>query len=268
VRILWPAAALAAALALPGCAGDGALRRDLDALRAEVRSMRAENARLAGQVEGLEVRLDAVAMRLGRTGEAAPAAAAAAAPDDRVVVVPEHLEVVRVAPRAPRAPPVPVAVPLVEPDAARLEALARRGGRELRTEAEADLRAARRLTGLDAAHALEDFASRYPRHPLADDVLLEAASAYEREARPDAVCAVARRVADDYPAGDAMPEALLRLAACEARRGSPDAERRFLTRVVSEFPSTPAARRAGDRLAAITGPAGDAPAGPPARSGP
>jgi len=176
----------------------------------------------------------------------------------------------REAPRARRAPPVATAVPIAEPDAGTLTALARGGGRELSAEAAAELRAARgRKDPVARAHALEDFTARYPHHPAADDALLEASDAYAGAERGEAGCTLARRIADDYPAGDVAPDALWRLAGCASRAGTAEAERRLLTRLVTEFPTSAAARRAGERLAVITGRAAVAsPAADPSRSGP
>jgi hypothetical protein len=158
-------------------------------------------------------------------------------------------------------------VPIADPDPQRLEALSRRGGRDIGAEADAELKRARQRAGGERAHALEEFAARYPRHPSADNALVEASAAHAEAGRAEAACELARRAADDYPAGDAMSDALERLAWCESRRGARDAERRLLERLVSEFPRTPAAERAGSRLATISGRAGDTPEGP-ARSGP
>ncbi len=267
---LRPEAALAAALLVAGCAGAEAdLRRDVEQLRAELAVARQENGELRGQLEALSARLELVAARVTRPAEAAVAPEPAAARAAGAGLVPEGLAVVKVGPPGRRAPPVPVAVAIKDPDAARLEALARRGGRELSAEAEAELRAARKKGGVDRAHALEDFVARYPRHPRADDALVEAAGAYADGGNPEAACTVARRAAEEYPAGDALSDALWRLAGCESQRGNPEAERRVLARLVNEFPSTQAARRAGERLAAISGRTGvDSPADGPARSGP
>jgi TolA-binding protein len=256
-----PVAALVAALSALGCAGGAAtLRPDLDALRAEVAALRQENAALARKVEVLSSRVDAVAARSARPPAEVPKAEAAAPP----LVIPD-LAVVRVSPpskpvRSP--PPLPIAAPIQEPDPERVEAISRRSGREIGAEAEAELEAARRKTGLDRARALETFAGRYPRHPGADNALVDAASAYAEAGRDDAACALARRAGDDYPAGDAVSEALEVLAACLSRRGAVEAERRLLERLVSEFPRTPAAERAEHRLAALSraGPPADAPA--------
>ena len=269
--------AAAALLLLSGCAGGGdAARKDLDALRAEVHALRKENEELSRKVDALSGRVDVISARLARPAPHEEAAAP---------VVPPDLTVVRVEPpseqpgldrgarggdRPPGArtpPPVPTAVVIEEPEPSRLDALSRRSGRELGLDAEQELRRARRKSGAARAHALEDFAARYPHHPSADNALVEAAAAYAEAGRPEAACDLARRCVREYPAGDAMSDAIERLAWCESRRGATEAERKLLERLVSEFPRTPAAERAGVRLATISGRSGDAPAGP-ARSGP
>ncbi len=207
-----------------------------------------------------------------KVGPAAPAAI----PGLTVVKLePPRAEKARAAPAAPakaqkKAPAVATAVPLVEPDPARLDALARKGGgQELGVAAEAELQAARRKAGLDRAHGLEDFVARYPRHPQAAAALVEAGAAYQDAGRPDASCTLARRAVEEYPAGAAIGDALERLAACESRGGDAAAEKKLLTRLVTQFPGTPAAQRAGDRLAAFSGrTSGEPPPGGPERSGP
>lgn len=280
---------------LLGCAGGGAAApSDGDALLAELRALRSDNEALARKVEDLSARLDLVSARLKREPDAPVAASFPqrhSPPGEALPpVVPPDLAVVKVAPAEapppvvltetllpevlapPRArrspPPVPTTIPISDPAPERLEALALRGGRGLSAEADRELRAARGRAGVDRAHALEDFVSRYPRHPAADNALVEAAEDYATGGKDDAACALARRAGDDYPAGDALSAALERIAACESRRGSAGGERRILERLVSEFPRTPAAARAETRLAAISGQGGDSSPRAPARSGP
>lgn len=285
--------ASAALLLVAGCAGGAVSREDVDGLRGELRALRQENEELARRVDALSGQVDVLAAR-ARGPAPRPAAAPVplrAPPEPRPVepepsgfvaaapVVPPDLEVVKLAPpraagaRAARtartAPPVPTAVRIAEPEAERLEALARPSGRAISVEADRELRAAQRKGGLDRAHALEDFTGRYPRHPAADNALLESAEAYAAAGRDEAACALVRRTADEYPAGDAMSVALERLAACASRRGVAAEERGLLQRLVSDYPGTPAAERAGRRLGQLSARAGDAP--PPAaptRSGP
>jgi TolA-binding protein len=272
----------AALLLLVACAGGGdAARRDVDALRAEVRALRADNEDLARKLDAVSGRVEVISARLARTApsDASPPNAVAprgseqgdGADAEKAPVIPPDLAVVRVEPAPPRsartAPPVPTTVPIADPDPERIEALARRGGRDIAAEADGELRRARQRKRAERAHALEEFAARYPRHPSADNALVEGSAAFAEAGAAEAACELARRAADDYPAGDAMSDAIERLAWCESRRGARDAERRLLERLVAEFPRTPAAERAGTRLATISGRTGDAPDGP-ARSGP
>lgn len=230
----------------------------MDALRAELRALRRDHDELARRLDGVTGQVDVVSARLARPPEREEPAAAPAP------VIPSDLAVVRVEPGAappPRAaPPVPTSVPIAAPDPERVEALARRGARDLGAEAGGELRHARARRGPDRARALEEFAARYPRHPSADNALVEAAAALADAGRAEPACELARRATDDYPAGDAVSDALERLAWCESRRGASDAERALLERLVAEYPRTPAAARAGTRLATIPGRAGDTPA--------
>jgi TolA-binding protein len=268
-----PITALVAALSLSGCAGsDAVARRDLDLLRAEVQGLRQENVQLMRSLDQLTTRVDTLAARVPKVIAEPPRAAAAppAAVEVEPTLVPGGLTVVKVEPpKANRAPAIPTSTPLVEPDAARLDAIARKGSRDLAGQSDGELSAARRKEPLARAHALEDFVVRYPRHPLAGSALLEAATAYTEVGKSDAACTLGRRVLDEYPASDQVSEALVQVAGCEGRKGAAESERRLLTRVVNEFPSTPAARKARERLGSNPGRTG-ATAAPevPARSGP
>jgi TolA-binding protein len=247
----------AALLLLLGCAGAGASPgAELDALRAEVRALRRDNAELSQRVDALANRVE-ILTTLRRADPRAEAGREGPPTAALAPVVPPDLSVVKVAPpTAPRArrvpPPLPTVIPIAEPDPERLEALSRRTGRELAAEAEGELRAARAKAGVARAHALEDFAARFPRHPGADNALAEGASAYADAGRDEAACMLARRAEDEYPAGDAMSDVVERLAWCASRSGDAAEERRLLERVVAQFPKTPAATRAGTRLAALT----------------
>jgi TolA-binding protein len=276
-----PSAALAAALLLSGCAAAEAVsRQDLEVLRGDVQALRQENHQLQKSLDQLATRVDALALRSARpaaetravapSGPASGPAPGPAAAGADLLVVPGGLAVVKMEPpRASRSPPVPTSTAVVEPDAARLEAIARKSGRDLAVDADSELKAARRREPLARAHALEDFVARYPRHPQAPGALLEAGAAYTEAGKADAACTLDRRVIDEYPASDQAGESLLLLAGCEGRKGSPEGERRLLSRVVNDYPGSPAASRARDRLATIQGrPGADPSPGDPARSGP
>jgi hypothetical protein len=116
------------------------------------------------------------------------------------------------------APRLPTAVQVSEPDPDRVEGLSSAPGRGIAAEADGELAAARGKGGVDRAHALESFVSRYPRHPSADNALVEAARAYADTGRTEASCQLARRVPEEYPAGDAVSGALEIASSCERSR--------------------------------------------------
>lgn len=249
-----------------GCAsGDMGVRRDLDGMRAEMQNMQRQNAELEKRVEELSLRVDLVAARLAHSpAAAAPAAAPAVPPDLAVVKVEPPGDTPRPEPHrrghAPRsAPPLPTQTPLAEPDPERLAALGS-GRVDLGAEAQAELTAAHRLSGLAAARALESFAAHYPHHPRADNALLEAAQLRAGNGDDAAACDLYARCAEEYPAGDALPDALERLAECHSRRGEERRARTLFERVAADYPDTSAAKLAKEHLAAM-------PPASPARQG-
>lgn len=227
-----------------------------------MRTLQRENAEMSRRLDEMAMRLDALAATSRAPHAAQPASAVA---DRAAPLVPPNLAVVKVGRPAPRAemrrphqaPPLPTAVPILDPDPHEVAALGAPRG-DIAAEAQAALDAARRLEGLPSARALEDFAARYPRHPSADNALVEAARARDAAGDPETACELAARVVDEYPAGDALPDALSRLAECRARQGDTAQARVLYQRIVKDFPDTPAARRARERLATPT--EADAPA--------
>ena len=195
------------------------MRRELDALQSEIASVRQQNDALSRRVDTLGLRLDALASQKSRPASPAPTAAEAVR-EPGAPLVPPDLAVVHMAPpKAARAPPpLSTAVPMAEPDPDRLEALAQPTGREIAAEAEGELAAARRKGGVDRARAREGFVARYPRHPSADNALVEAARAHIEVGRAQAGCELAARVPQDYPAGDAVSGANEIVARCERSR--------------------------------------------------
>jgi TolA-binding protein len=260
---MLPEVAAAAVLAVLGCsAGDPGLRRDLELMRAEMRTVQHENAEMAKRIEALSAKVDLVAARAQRAPPAADKARAAAPAEP---IVPPDLAVVRMepqaarsaprteAPRRPRrAPPVPVAVPFVDPDPATLGAMGARKV-DLAAEAQTALDAAHRLSGLATARALEEFSTSYPSHPSADNALVEAGRARASAGDDESACALFARSAKEYPAGDALPDALEQLGSCEYRKGHAEKARALFERVAQDFPSTSAAKRALERIAAMPG---------------
>ncbi len=238
-----------------GCAsGADATRRDLDAMRAEMQIVQRENADLAKQVEELSLRVDLIAARLAQRAAPAgrPQAGEPAIPPDLAVVKvePPRAEIHRRARLGHGVPALPTQTPMIEPTPDRLEALGTGRG-DLAAEAQADLDAAHRLSGLAAARALEAFTAHYPHHPRADNALLEAARLRTAAGDDDAACALYGRCVDEYPAGDALPDALERLAECHSQRGEARRARALFERVAADYPDTSAAKLAKEHLAAM-----------------
>jgi TolA-binding protein len=252
-------AACTAALFVLGCAAgcaaeDKSMRAEVQGLRAEVRELARQNAATQRRLEDLQNKVDIIAARKAArlpAAKAEPAAVTEAASAD----VPK-LDVVKMGPStAPgakrRPPPVPTQVPIVEPDPATLGALDQGASPDIAGDAEKELSEARRLEGAASARALEKFAHRYPRHPAADNALVDAARLFSRAGDADAACALLERAVREYPAADAMPDALEELGNCESQRGHKDKAEKLWQRVATDYPKTPAARRAGEKLSAL-----------------
>lgn len=227
------------------------MRAEVQGLRAEVRELARQNAVTQRRLEELQNKVDIIAARKAARVPAAPAKAEAASEATAAGDVPK-LDVVKMGPGSKRRPPpVPTQVPIVEPDPAALGALDQGASPDLASDAEKELSDARRLEGAASARALEKFAQRYPRHPGADNALVDAARLYAHAGDADAACALLERAVREYPAADAMPEALEELGNCESQRGHKDKAEKLWQRVATDYPRTPAARRAGEKLSAL-----------------
>src|SRR4051812_11826382 len=171
-----------AILALAGaCAGvDPALKAELSDVRAEVKALREENARLARRVERVEVDL---AVRRAARGPAPAVHPAAPSPAE----VPS-LTVVKLKPKVEPPPPLSTAVPVGEPSPDVLEALAARAGERepasftdddvpsedpalVDQEFDQGLAALRTGNVGGGVDKLKQFAHDHPRHQKADNAL-------------------------------------------------------------------------------------------------
>lgn len=276
-----PIVALAAALAAGGisaCAhGSSAQDRDadLEALRAEVRTLRRDRDRHQQRIEALEAQVEALA-RKNRSGETdAPAAGLPQPPgelvtvrlepsapraqargsrpatppareDDSFVFIIDHRDEpvatpsrqVRKAPRGgvDRAPPLPTDVPIREPESVR--------------DGYADgIAALEAGDAVAAARHLERFLETSPRDGRADNAGLALGEALLRQNLPGRALQVWERVIREYPAGDAVPEALLRYGEVCREQGREAAARAAFRRLVDNHPGTRAAARAEAWLA-------------------
>jgi TolA-binding protein len=250
---IHPPWAIAAVVALQGCATEAVNRAELGELAASLRALRAENSRIEARLERLE-QLDRGAARAAAAAPMAPARDAADA-------LPP-LTVVKLKPRVQAAPRVETQVPVQEPPQGLVG--------ELRPQAARGDDAAELLEaqgaydrGLDALRTgnaeggigqLLQFVSDWPRHPRADNALHAVGLALI--ARQDFTGASQQfeRVLAVYPAGDAVVEAMLKLAECRLALKQPQLARIAWERVVTSFPGTPAATLASARLQSLSAP--------------
>jgi TolA-binding protein len=272
-------AAAAALLLLSACATAGGAAQpqgDVASLRSELRSLQRENAELAKRVDSMATQVDILSARLTRAESSTPAErAASAAPPaaattsattpaaEPAPVVPANLKVVKLetpkgqpAPKGGKgkqeAPPVPTTMPIQEPTAAALAALAA-GGKALASDAQADWERARALTGLTRARAMEQLADDHPTSTRAGEALVDAARARRSAGDPDGSCEDFARVVAEYTTSRAMPDGLEGLAACEQRRGRPGEASRLQARLTKDFPESPAGKRASEHAQPVQG---------------
>ena len=255
--------------ALAACATDSATRAEVDALRAELRTLRDGHSRLDQRVEKLEVR-DTVS-RAKAASAPATAAPASAAPAPAPALTPD-LAVVKLKPKSEPAPSLSTQVPVVEPepddmeafvssspdsDAPSVAAPAPREAPEAKDPALADAEFEQAVASLRTGNVeggvarLQRFAEENPQHPRADNALYFSGLGLLSLKDPAAAARVLERLIAHYPAGDAVTDGMLRLAECRQRLNQTDDARALYTRLVTQFPGTAAATQAEQRLAAL-----------------
>nr|WP_246357929.1 tetratricopeptide repeat protein [Pyxidicoccus fallax] len=258
---------------LSACATTAPTQADVEALKAELRALRASQTRLVERLERLEAH-DAVArVSAGGGAKAAPAAKPAEA-GEALGVTPE-LAVVKLKPRSEPAPKLPTQVPVVEPDSEQVEMFISNvpdsvpssgaatvvASRDEEAEAqdpevlEAEYEKAVSLlrTGNveGGVERLRRFAEENPRHPRADNALYFSGLGLVGLNEFKDAAKTFERLIKTYPAGDAMLDSMLRLAECRVRLNQAADARALYTRVVTQFPGTAAATQAEQRLAAL-----------------
>jgi tol-pal system protein YbgF len=262
-RLATVVAILALAFA---CAGvDPALKAELSDVRAEVKALREENARLARRVERVEVDL-AVRRAVRSAAPAHPGPSSAAE-------VPS-LTVVKLKPKVEPPPPLSTSVPVVEPSPDVLEALAARAAdREpAGTAADTDddvpsedpalvdqeydqgLSALRTGNVGGAVDKLKQFAHDHPRHPRADNALYFASVGLIGMGDLEGAAATLEAMLREYPAGDAVSDAMLKLAECRTRQSRARDAKSIYSEVIQRYPGTAAASQAEQKLAQILRP--------------
>ncbi len=249
----------------------------MDALKAELRTMREQQARLGERLERLE-RTSAVSQARSAQAPASAAKAPAApttkapAPASSSAEVPD-LTVVKLKPKNDPAPPLPTKVAVVEPDQDDVEAFVSAspessGGSEssepasasaapvntaeLDAEFEQGMSALRTGNVEQGVAKLQAFAEQYPRHPRADNALYFAGLGRVGLNDNEGAALTFERLIETYPAGDAVLDGMLRLAECRLKLNQREDARALYTRVITQFPGTAAATQAEQRLASLS----------------
>lgn len=235
--------------ALCSCASPSASQSESSELKAELRAMREENARLRRSLENKEP-----------PGSALPGPSASARMGAPAEI--PALTVVKLKPKAEPAPRISTAIPVVEPAPESVDEIlqATRSEDEKGPPANPALLDQEFREGLNALSTgnlsggvakLQRFAADNPRHPKADNALylsgvgLMGLSDYER------ATTVFEQVISSYPAGDAVKEAMLKLAECRARLNRRTEARALYGQLVKKYPGTAAATQAQARLASL-----------------
>jgi TolA-binding protein len=257
--------------ALVACATDSASQADMAALRAEVRAMREQQARLGERLERLE-RTNSV--RQARPGASPPAPAAPAskptsqAAPGRQLEVPD-LTVVKLKPKSEPAPPLPTRVEVVEPDTDQVEMFVSSSPESAEaseapppanpaTTAALDAEFEQALSALRTGNTevgvarLQAFAEANPRHSRADNALYFSGLGMIGMNDHAGAASLFERLIETYPAGDAVLDGMLRLAECRLKLNQPEDARALYTRVITQFPGTAAATQAEQRLASLS----------------
>jgi TolA-binding protein len=259
--------------ALAACAHDTASQADMAALKAELRAMRDQQARMGERLERLERSTAVLKARPSQApaATASPAPAKAAAPQAQPprsgVEVPE-LTVVKLKPKSEPAPPLPTRVAVVEPDEGEVEmfvssspapsapasapALTPANTAALDAEFEQAVAALRTGNVAPGVAKLQSFAEQNPRHPRADNALYFAGLGMIGMNDHGGAALVFERLIETYPAGDAVLDGMLRLAECRLKLNQRDDARALYTRVITQFPGTAAATQAEQRLASLS----------------
>lgn len=273
--IIWRLLAVVPLCALAACAHETASQADMAALRAELRAMRDQQARLGERLERME-RSSAVLRARPSQAPAAPApqaptkaVAPQAQPPTSSAEVPD-LTVVKLKPKAEPAPSLPTKVAVVEPDAQEVElfvssspessepasapapTLTPADTAALDAEFEQAVAALRTGNVAPGVAKLQSFAEQNPRHPRADNALYFAGLGMIGLSDHGGAALVFERLIQTYPAGDAVLDGMLRLAECRLKLNQREDARALYTRVITQFPGTAAATQAEQRLASLS----------------
>ncbi len=259
-----------AIVALSSCALDSASRNELVELNSQVRSARAENARMQVRLEQLEQQLAVSASRPVKT--AAPLVEQNDLPS---------LTVVKLKPKKETPPKINTRVDVVEPseayvadfkeaplftnkDVARLSSPGSTTPgpsgapademQEQVADEQYDQGVASLKTGNieGAIKTLTSFSHEWPKHPRADNALYFAGVGQMALKEFENAEKTFHDALTKYPAGDAVLDSMLKLAECRYKLKRPNDARATWEKIVTTFPGTAAATAAQQRLASLS----------------
>ncbi len=252
-----------ASCALGACATSSAANAELLELKAAVRALREDNARLEQKINKLEQQR-VIASVTPTAAAPAPAQVVAPAPaaEPKASADVPALTVVKLKPKREAAPKLRTEVEVLEPSPEVLAAMkkieAEQRGEPSEPEeldpAQGDEIFQKGLDALKTGNVsgaidqLQKFASAAPRHAKADNALyfsgvgMMGLNNFEDAAR------TFEEVASRYPAGDAVQDSMLKLAECRMKLNRPREARAVYEKIVSRFPGTVAASQAQGRL--------------------
>lgn len=241
---------IAPLLVLAACATEAASRAELTDLKAELKAIREENARIARRLERLELRTSL---------ENVPAPKAEAASTEL-----PSLTVVKLKPRQDPVPSLNTQVPVNEPEPERVEELlqATAPRRERDEEEQLDPAVGDAIfeSGVSAlktgnvsggVEKLQRFAVENPKHPKADNALYLSGLGLIGLGQLEDAATAFEQVITRHPAGDAVSDAMLKLAECRVRLNQRDGARELFETIVATYPGTSAAAQARQRLSAL-----------------
>jgi TolA-binding protein len=263
---------LLSALALGGCAANAASRQDVEALKADVQTLREQQRDQQREIARLRAELQAqkAAAPAAPSASAGPTRLEKAAAATRVgasspYAVPDDLQVVRLEPEAvefsdettPQAPvpparhhaalppagPLPMETPLKEPLLADLAPQA------VPDTALLDVQYKVALSAPNAMDQLEAFAKSHPEHASADNALFEAGLRAEKAGDATRAAKDFDLAVRQHPAGDTVADSLLHLAACDLQLHRTGAARHALEQLSTQYPDSAQAEAARVRLA-------------------
>ncbi len=270
-------------VALSSCALDSASRNEFVELNSQVRSVRAENARMQVRLEQLEQQLAVSASR--STGAGAVVKPGASQVKTAAALVEQNdlpsLTVVKLKPKKETPPKINTRVEVVEPseayvadfkeaplftdkDVARLSSPGSTSPgpsgapademQEQVADEQYDQGVAALKTGNieGAIKTLTSFSHEWPKHPRADNALYFAGVGQMALKEFENAEKTFHDALTKYPAGDTVLDSMLKLAECRYKLKRPNDARATWEKIVTTFPGTAAATAAQQRLASLS----------------